>query len=145
MTSRRFEWKQTFWTGVYIHKSLRVSGYKQCCGSMTFWCGSGSADPCLWLMDPDPDPAIFVIDLKRHQQKTSFSAYHFLKIHLHHKTGKGFSYYFCLMIEGSRRPKHMVTKCKSINRFSDLPNAILFPSSRDLFRYWYRLHKMISQ
>ncbi len=25
---------------------------------MTFWCGSGSgsADPCLWLMDPDPDP-----------------------------------------------------------------------------------------
>ncbi len=42
-----------------------------CCGSMTFWCGSrsGSADPCLWLMNPDsdpdsdldPDPAIFVI------------------------------------------------------------------------------------
>ncbi len=27
----------------------------QCCGSMTFWCGSGSADPCLRLMDPDPD------------------------------------------------------------------------------------------
>ncbi len=26
----------------------------QCCGSMTFWCGSGSADPCLLLMDPDP-------------------------------------------------------------------------------------------
>ncbi len=36
----------------------------QCSGSMTFWCGSGSgtADPCLWLMDPDP--AIFVIDLQ---------------------------------------------------------------------------------
>ncbi len=34
---------------------------------MPFWGGSGSgsgyADPCLWLMDPDPDPAIFVIDL----------------------------------------------------------------------------------
>ncbi len=27
----------------------------QCYGSMTFWCGSGSADPCLWLIDPDPD------------------------------------------------------------------------------------------
>ncbi len=27
---------------------------------MTFWCGSGSGDPCLWLTDPDP--AIFVID-----------------------------------------------------------------------------------
>ncbi len=30
--------------------------------------GSGSADPCLWLMDPDTDldldPAIFVIDLQ---------------------------------------------------------------------------------
>ncbi len=40
----------------------------QCCGSMTFWCGSGSADPCLWLMDPDSeaDPSIFIID----QQKT---------------------------------------------------------------------------
>ncbi len=28
----------------------------QCSGSMTFWCrsGSGSADPCPWLMDPVP-------------------------------------------------------------------------------------------
>jgi hypothetical protein len=26
--------------------------------------GSGSADPCIWLMDPDPDPAIFLIDLQ---------------------------------------------------------------------------------
>ncbi len=52
---------------------------------MTFWCESesGAADPCLWLIDPDPesdpesdpdsdpdpkfldpDPAIFVIDLR---------------------------------------------------------------------------------
>ncbi len=22
---------------------------RQCSGSMTFWCGSGSSDPCLWL------------------------------------------------------------------------------------------------
>ncbi len=29
---------------------------RQCCGSMTFWCGSGSADPCLWIMDSDPNP-----------------------------------------------------------------------------------------
>jgi hypothetical protein len=49
----------------------------QCCGSMTFCygSGSGSADPCLRLidkdpglrlMDPDsdPDPAIFVIELQ---------------------------------------------------------------------------------
>ncbi len=26
----------------------------QCWGSVTFWCGSGSADPHLWLKDPDP-------------------------------------------------------------------------------------------
>jgi hypothetical protein len=23
----------------------------QCCGYMTFWCGSGSADPCPWHLD----------------------------------------------------------------------------------------------
>jgi hypothetical protein len=42
----------------------------QCCGSMTFWGGSGSADPCLWLMDPDP--AIFVIDLQDAGKKLIF-------------------------------------------------------------------------
>jgi hypothetical protein len=49
------------------------SGAGQCCGSMTFWCGSGSgsADPCLSLMDPvvDSDPAIFVIDLQDANKK----------------------------------------------------------------------------
>ncbi len=92
----------------------------QCCGSMTFWRGSGSADPCLWLMDPDsdPDPDIFVIDpqdAKKNNLKKSFSAYNFLKghCHLHHfskiqsqtksqnSRNQGFSYYFCLTIEGS--------------------------------------------
>jgi hypothetical protein len=44
-------------------------------GSMTFWCwsGSGSTDPCLWLMDPNsdpdldanPDPLISVIGLHK--------------------------------------------------------------------------------
>jgi hypothetical protein len=59
---------------------------------MTFWCGSGSgsADPCLWLLDPDadPDPAIFVIVLqdanKKLNLKKSFSAYYFLKVHFYH-------------------------------------------------------------
>jgi hypothetical protein len=46
--------------------------------AMTFWCeygfGSGSADPCLWLIDPDtdPDPAIFVGDLKDANKKLIF-------------------------------------------------------------------------
>ncbi len=91
----------------------------QCSGSMTFWCGSGSGDPCLWQMDPDsdPDPAIFVIDLQDASKKlffnTIFSACYFLKVHLHYfskiKSQKesqnsriqDFSYYFCMMIEGS--------------------------------------------
>jgi hypothetical protein len=85
-------------------------------------------------MDPDadPDPAIFVIDLQDANKKKkifkSFFAYYFLKVHLHHFKDKksqtsrnqGFSYYFCLVIEGSgsiplingsgsgsRRPKNM--------------------------------------
>ncbi len=52
-----------------------------CSGSITFWCWSGSADPSLWLMDPDS--SIFVIDL---QTKNKFltkrvSAYYFLEVH----------------------------------------------------------------
>jgi hypothetical protein len=46
-------------------------GTRQCSGSMTFCCGSGSAEPCLRLMDPDPDsdPAIFVIELQDASKK----------------------------------------------------------------------------
>ncbi len=65
---------------------IRKSGF-QCCGSMTFWYGSGSADPCLWQVDPYPDSAIFVIDLQDANKKlffSSFYAYFFLKIHLNH-------------------------------------------------------------
>jgi hypothetical protein len=56
---------------------------------MTFWYGSGSrsADPCLSLMDPDSDPASFVIDLQDVNKKLikkNFSAYYFLKVHLNH-------------------------------------------------------------
>ncbi len=58
--------------------------YQQCCGSMTFWCGSGSgfgsADPCLWLMDPDSDPSIFIIDLHDAYKKLIFCKKVFLHI-----------------------------------------------------------------
>ncbi len=103
----------------FVCWDLQVSFHcpNQYCGSMTFWCGSGSADPCLWLMDPDPDPAIFVIDPSRCKQKSnfkkSFSAYYFrrnnyiifqrLKVQKMKQSirNQGFSYYFCLVIEGS--------------------------------------------
>jgi hypothetical protein len=47
----------------------RIFTRNQCCGSMTFWCGSGSAYPCLWLMDPDPDSAVLVTDLQDGNKK----------------------------------------------------------------------------
>jgi hypothetical protein len=65
----------------------------------------------------DPDPAFFVIDFQDASKKlifnTIFSAYYFLKVHLHHfskikcqkesqkSRNQGFSYYFCMMVEGS--------------------------------------------
>jgi hypothetical protein len=74
--------------------------------------GSGSGS---WILDPDP--AIFVIDLQDASKKLIFSiifsAYYFLKVHLHHfskiksqkesqnRRNQGFSYYFCMMIDGS--------------------------------------------
>jgi hypothetical protein len=67
--------------------------------------------------DSDPDPAIFVIDLQMPAKNKFFneifSAYYFLKVQLHHfskiksqkesqnSRNQGFSYYFCMMIEGS--------------------------------------------
>ena len=54
----------------------------QCCGYVTFLYGFW--DPCLWPMDPASDPAIFVIDLQQANKKNCFSAYYFLKVHLHH-------------------------------------------------------------
>jgi hypothetical protein len=66
-------------------------------------------------MAPDPDRAIFAIDLTptKNYFFLSFSAYYFLKVHLHHflkvksqkevtkSRNQCFSYYFCLMTEGS--------------------------------------------
>ncbi len=95
---------------------------------MTFRGGSwsGSADPCLWLMDPDPDPRsrswirillfsslTFKMPAKNKFFNTIFSVYYFVKLHLHHfskikslkethnSRNQGFSDYFCMMIEGS--------------------------------------------
>jgi hypothetical protein len=65
----------------------------------------------------DPDPAIFSTDLQDASIKlifnTIFSADYFLKVHLHYfskiksqkesqnRRNQGFSYYFCMIIEGS--------------------------------------------
>ncbi len=63
-----------FWTRclrgfLQIYRYLFHRFYEiQCEGSVTSWCRSGSPDPYLWLIDPDPDPTPdptpFFIDLK---------------------------------------------------------------------------------
>jgi hypothetical protein len=100
-------------------------------------------------MDPDPD-AIFVLDIQDANKKQSFyfivSASYFLKVHLHlfskiksqkesqNSRNQGFSYYFCLVIEGSRsgsrRPKNMWIRHTDENYpfLSKILNSISWPS-----------------
>jgi hypothetical protein len=140
----------------------------QCSGSMPFWggSGSGSADPCLWLIDPDPDPAIFVIDLRDASKNlifnTIFFAYYFLKVHLHHfskiksqkdsqnRRNQGLSYYFCMMIEGSWsipltcgsgswRPKNMWTRWIRIR----IRNTVFFFISGTVFGMLIAIYKYL--
>ncbi len=90
-----------------------IFGWIRILGSMLLTDGSGSGS---WIRILDPDPAIFVIQdaSKKLIVNTIFSAYYFLKVHLHHfskiksqkesqnRRNRGFSYYFCMMIiEGS--------------------------------------------
>ena len=110
-------------TDILQNIKLIVQPAFQCCGSMTFWggSGSGSTDPCFWEMYPDPDPGsgscYFRHWASRCQQKTNLTQFFqlitFWKVHLHHflkiksqkesqnSRNQGFSYYFCMMIEGS--------------------------------------------
>ena len=56
--------------------SIKIYPFELCCGFMTFWggSGSGSANPCLWLMDPDPGSGYcyFRHSPSRYQQNTNF-------------------------------------------------------------------------
>ncbi len=92
-----FLFLKLFWlsgsSGSLSEKSIFYWRYRylQCCRSMTFWSGSGSgsADPCLWLLDPDPGSGFcyFRHWPSRCQQKTIvyfiFSTCYFLKVYLH--------------------------------------------------------------
>ncbi len=87
-------------------------------GSVTCWYGSGSTDPYHWPTDQDPalDPAIFVSDLQDGNEhffpkffclflffEATFTSFFNDKSHKGVRNGgnQGFSYNFCLMIEGS--------------------------------------------
>ncbi len=63
----------------------------QCWGSVKFWCGSGSGspDPYLWLIDPDPTP--FFIDfnfLLKFCVKTLFCSHYFSPLYAFMRKGK---------------------------------------------------------
>jgi hypothetical protein len=52
----------------------------------TFVLKSSAVDPCLWPMNPDPDPAIFVLDLQDANKKLFFKKFLsllLLKVHLY--------------------------------------------------------------
>jgi hypothetical protein len=85
--------------------------------------------------DPDPDPAIYVTDLQNASQKlilNKISAYYFLKLHLHHfskikrqkesqnNRNRGFSHYFCMMIEGSGKPKNLWIRIRIRNTAANI-------------------------
>ncbi len=98
------------------------SSWMQCCGSMTFWewirirgsmpltNGSGFAS---WIRILLFSSLTFKMPAENKIFNTIFSAYYFLKVQLHHfskiksqkesqnSRNQGFSYYFCMMIEGS--------------------------------------------
>ncbi len=52
------------------HSSVNLNYSRQCLGSVTFWCGSRSADPYLWLMDQTS----FFTDFK--DAKTNYFNFH---------------------------------------------------------------------
>ncbi len=105
--------------GLFSRRKLWIQEFllcrKQYCGSVTFRYGSGSGDPYLWVMDPNPapDPAIFVSDVQDGNKFFFFGflifgrypvlfeehSYHFSKIKFIKKSQnrriQGFSYYFC--------------------------------------------------
>jgi hypothetical protein len=73
----------------------------QCYGSVTFWYGSGSAPLT------NRNPAVFALDLQDANKKLfnlNVHLLHFSKVlrKSQNSRNKGFSYYFCLMIDGSR-------------------------------------------
>ncbi len=87
------------WTGnhrLYMRSWIIRVSLCQCCGFVTFWYGSESADS--WLSpvdsDPAPDPAFFVLDLLDFSKKKS-------RKEVKKTEGIEVCYYFCLMIEGS--------------------------------------------
>ncbi len=102
---------------------------------MTVWYlrfGSGSADPSVPLTDRSgSESCYFLIDLEDDNKKLFFlsfyATYYFLKVYLHHfskieshkeiknSRNREFSYYFCMMMGGSGRPKNLRIRNDAVN------------------------------
>ncbi len=122
---------------------------------MTFWGGSGSADPCLLLMDPDPDPAIFVIDLQDACKKLIFLHNFFCLLLFEgiftsffkdkrskksqNSRNPGFSDYYCMMIEGSGSGSATL-----VRRLSDAVNILYVRIPSVCTGYSYRCRNQTS-
>ncbi len=83
---------------------IRIRGFKPLTNGSGFGSGSRSWIRILLFLS-----LTFKMPAKNKIFNTIFSAYDFLKLHLHHfskkesqnRRNQGFSYYFCMMIEGS--------------------------------------------
>jgi hypothetical protein len=65
-------------------KSRDTFPLNQCCGSVTFWYGSGSADQYHSLTDPEPAFSTVVDKMSTKLSLChSFIAYYFLNVHLY--------------------------------------------------------------
>ncbi len=106
----------------------------------------------------DPDPAIFVIDLQDANKKLILKKFfcllhHFSKIKrpkkLQNSRNQGFSYYFCLMIEGSGRPKNMWIRIRNtacLIRFRQRYGSGIFmwiPEPKYVYHPGFRVRKIL--
>jgi hypothetical protein len=111
-------------------KFKKSSCMNQCWGYMTFWCGSGSVNPYLRLMDadpdPDPDPTPFFSDFK--DAKKICFPYFFLptypQTHYLQSEKLNFLLKFCIKILFFQSAQHLYEKREGSgagSRFGSVP------------------------
>ncbi len=123
---------------------IRIQIHNQSSESVTCLYESGSSDPYFWLTDPDP--ALFISDL-RHAKQIFFNFWRsFLtdkKSSRSHKIleSEGASYYFCLMMGGSgsgtlsTNTAHLYGSKSSYQNVTDLEHRSIHPDLNPYSKY----------